>query len=254
MIMDVNTSLGRWPFQQFAIRTASALVRHLQVSGIGTALVSSMDAILYPDPMICDAELFRGVKNHPMLIPVPTVNPTLSNWRAALAVDTDLRAVRIIPNYHNYPLNPHALTTFMQTLEALKIPLMIQMRVDDERNQYPLMKVPGVNWETVAELANAFPNVSIVCLCAFFGEAVELVQKTANVSVDISFVEKFRTLPALLEKIPSNRILFGSHTPWLYTQSAVMKLEAIRQLDKPYQAIAHANAKHLFTHKQRNSR
>lgn len=254
MIVDFNTSLGRWPFQEFAIRTAGALVRHLQASGIGTALVSSVDAILYPDPTVCDAELFRAAKCHPMLIPVPTINPTLTNWRTALAADTGLKAVRIIPNYHNYLLTSPALTPFMQALEELKIPLIIQMRVDDERNQYPLMKVPGVDWNVVVQLANAFTNVSIVCLCAFFGEAVELVQKTANVSVDISFIEKFRTLPALLEKVPPNRILFGSHTPWLYTQSAVMKLEAIRQLDKHYEAIAHANAAHLFTLKQRNSR
>ncbi len=245
MIIDVNTSFGRWPFQEFGLNSAQSLAKHLKSAGITKALISSIDGILYPDSSVCNAELSKAVKSTPMLIHVPIINPTLANWRKTLETN-GLKAVKIIPNYHNYPLTDPALAQLMEVLAERKIPLMIQMRVDDERNQYPLMKIPGVDSQAVVQLANTFRKVSIVCLCAYLGEAVELVQKTENVHVDISFVETFQTLSALLRKIPSDRILFGSHSPFLYTESAVMKLKAIRPAAKSYKAVASANARRLF--------
>ena len=245
MIIDINTSFGRWPFQKFGVNSTQALAKHLHTAGITKALVSSIDGILYPDPAVYDAGLFKAVKSTPMLIPVPTINPGLTNWRKTLEANS-LKAVKIIPNYHNYPLTDPAVGQLMEVLAERKIPLMIQIRVDDERNQYPLMKIPGVDWQAVVQLANTFHNVSIVCLFAYLGEAVELAQKTGNVHVDISFIETFQTLPALLRKIPPERILFGSHTPFLYTESAVMKLKAARLAAKSYKAIASVNARRLF--------
>ena len=245
MIIDINTSFGRWPFQNFDVNSAQAMAKHLNSAGITKALISSIDGILYPDPSSCDAELFKTVKSTPMLIPVPTINPGFANWRAAMET-SGLKAVKIIPNYHNYRLTDPAVGQLMEVLAERKITLMIQMRVEDERNQYPLMKIPGVDWRAVVQLANTCREVSIVCLCAYRGEAVELVQKTGNVHVDISFIETFQTLPALLRKIPADRILFGSHTPFLYTESAVMKLKTACLAAKPYKAIACANARRLF--------
>jgi len=245
MIVDVNTSLGRWPFQNFDVDSAPALARHLHSAGIAKALVSSIDGILYPDPAVCNARLLKMVKLLPMLVPVPVINPVLANWRQALAA-RGLSAVKIMPNYHNYALADPAVAPLMRVLAGKRIPLMIQMRVDDERNQYPLMKVPGVDWKAVVQLANTFRDVPVVCLCAYRGEALELVQRTGNVHVDIAFVETFRTLPALLRKVPPERILFGSHSPFLYTASAVMKLKTARLAAKAYKAIAWANARRLF--------
>jgi len=245
MIIDINTSLGRWPFQRFDVNSAQALAKRLRNVGIAKALVSSIDAVLYPDPAPCDDDLLKAVQGEPLFIPVPTVNPVLTHWRAMLAAQ-GLKAVRIVPNYHNYSLADPAVAPFMETLAVMKMPLLIQMRVDDERNQYPLMKVPGVAWKDVVRLADAFPSVSIVCLCAYRGEAVELVRQTKNVRVDISFISMFRTLPTLLQQIAPDRILFGSHTPFFYTVSAVMKLEAARQMEKDYRAVACSNAMQLF--------
>jgi uncharacterized protein len=245
MIIDVNTSFGRWPFQTFGVNSAPALAKHLNSAGITRALVSAIDGILYPDPSVCDDELFKLVKSTPMLIPVPIINPCRANWRSALETN-GLKAVKIIPNYHNYPLTDPAVGQLMEVLAGRRIPLMIQMRVDDERNQYPLMKIPGVEWQTVVQLANTFRKIPIVCLCAYLGEAVALVQKAGNVSVDIAFIETFQTLPALLRKIPAERILFGSHTPFLYAASAGMKLKAARLAAKTHKLIASVNARRLF--------
>lgn len=222
------------------------MAKQLRTAGITRAFVSSMDAVLYPDPAVCDSELFKTVSAERMLIPVPTVNPCFSDWRTR-AAGTGLRAVRIVPNYHQYALDAPAVTCLVDVLSKARMPLIIQMRVDDERNQYPLMKVPGVDCESIIRLANAHKTVPFVCLCAYRYEAVQLVKKTKNVSVDIAFIESFKTLPTLLKEIPAERVLFGSYTPFCYTASAVAKLDALRKMaGTAYKAIAYGNAVRVF--------
>jgi len=125
----------------------------------------------------------------------------------------------------------------MNILAEARIPLIIQMRVDDERNQYPLMKVPGVDVESIIRLANAFPKVPMVCLCTYRYEAVYLVRRRRMWSVGISYIESFKTLPTLLKQIPAERVLFGSHTPFFYTAAAVAKTERAPHTAKAYKAI-----------------
>jgi uncharacterized protein len=245
MIIDVNTSVGRWPFQAFDANSPKALAQHLTSAGVTKALVTSVESILYPDPAVYDDTLFKAARPIPMLTAVPTVNPTLSNWRDAL-VRRPLKAVSIIPNYHRYDLDDECVAELMEALKAKRLPLMIRMRIEDERNQYPLMKVPGVGTEGIIGLAKQFPAVSIVCLCAYLHEATEMVRKTDNVHVDISFVEYFDTLAALLRKAPCDRVLFGSHTPFLYTGAVMMKLTCARISKRASEAISHGNAHRLF--------
>ncbi|MDD2710534.1 MAG: amidohydrolase family protein [Verrucomicrobiae bacterium] len=242
---DVNASIGHWPFQKFDLTTPAALCRHLKKTGIRRALVSCIDSVLYPDPAVFDDILFKTAKAHPMLVPVPTVNPSLSNWRASLRRDS-LAAVKIIPNYHRYNLDDPSVAELAGILEKQKIPLLIQMRVDDERNQCPFMKVPGVETEKIIRFARRFPKIPMVCLCPYFGEAIQLAQKTANLHVDISFIETFQTLQTLLKNIPSSRVLFGSHTPFLCAESALMKLSASKIPAKAIEDIALKNAGRIF--------
>jgi predicted TIM-barrel fold metal-dependent hydrolase len=245
MIIDVNTSVGRWPFQAFDTDSPKALAGHLKSAGVAKAFVTSIESILFPDPAVYDAKLFRAAGPVPMLTPVPTLNPTLSNWREALA-RRGLKAVSIIPNYHQYGLDDERVAELMEALKAKRLPLMIRMRVEDERNQHPLMKVPGVGVDGIIGLAKRFPEVPIVCLCAYLHEATELAHKTDNVHFDISFIESFDTLATLLRKAPVERVLFGSHTPFLYTGAVLMKLTRARISKRAADAISRGNAERVF--------
>jgi predicted TIM-barrel fold metal-dependent hydrolase len=75
--------------------------------------------------------------------------------------------------------------------------------------------------------------------------AIVLVKETNNIYVDISFAEKLDTIVSLLEEIPAKRILFVSHTPFLYTQSAAMKTKAVDISKNKFDAIAGGNALNL---------
>ena len=120
--------------------------------------------------------------------------------------------------------------------------LIIQMRLGDERNQYPLLKVAGVDYKEIIKLANRFPEIPIICLCPYMREAILLVKETRNIYIDISFIETVNTVTALLKEIPATRILFGSHTPFLYTRSAIMKIKSAENSEKDLNAIMFNNA------------
>lgn len=250
MLIDVNCSLGWWPFQRFRQDTAGKLARHLASEGVSRALVSAVENVLYPDPHVYNRLLLKKLKPYPGLVPIMVLNPSLSHWQECLdaydAAETG-HAVKILPNYHRYSLDAPCVAALMEALARKpKRVLIVQMRVEDERNQYPPMKIPGVSVEEIIALANRFPKVRIVCLCSYRREAASLVKETENVYVDTAFLEFLNTLRFVTDKIPAGRLLFGSNTPILYTRSNIMKVRCAEIPRRDLRAISSANARRLF--------
>ena len=86
----------------------------------------------------------------------------------------------------------------------------------------------------------------IIALCAYLGEARGLTALARNVHVDLSFLETLDAVAAALADIPARQILFGSHTPFLYTRAAVMKLAGAAIPAPDRRAIAAGNARRLL--------
>ena len=223
MIIDCNVGFGAWPFARFAENTPAKLDRLLENEGIGRALVSSVEAVLYEEPEECNRELERALARYPRLVPVPVVSPRVKSASAILA-KPGIKAVKLIPNYHAYSLSDERAVALCARASERRIPVLVQMRVEDERSHYELLQVPGVKAEEIAALAARLPELTIVALCPYFAEAVSLAA-IPNVYVDISFAEVLDTLGQLCGKVPSGKVLFGSHAPWLYARAAVKKLE-----------------------------
>lgn len=254
MILDVNVSFGHWPFQKFQQDTVAKLRKCLIEEDISSALVSPIDSIFYQDPNWGNEFLLSRLKRCPDLIGVGVVNPSLSNWQKTLDKCIHywkVKAIKIFPNYHNYSLALSPIDEFLAKLSKDKILLIIQTRLEDERNQYPLLKVKGVSVEEIVELANSFPKFPILCLCPYFEEAVSLTNGAPNIYVDISFTETLNTVESLIEKIPANRVVFGSHTPFLYTHSAVMKIKSANISKRERKAIMFANARQMIEKMQK---
>jgi predicted TIM-barrel fold metal-dependent hydrolase len=253
-VADVNVWLGHWPFQRFRMESAAVLSRHLEAEGIGRALVSAPEAAFLPDCAEANAMLERRLKGSAKLLPVPVVNPALENWREVLRRGLDARApaVRLLPGYHCYAIDDaRSLTLLEEVARDGSRAVLVQMRMDDERAHHPLCKIPPVDCAALIQVARRLPGLSIVALCGYFAEAVRLLAETRNVSVDLAYVERLGTVASLLEASSSahraeERILFGSHTPFLYTRAAALKLEAADVTPAVRQAIASANARRLF--------
>ena len=243
MIIDCNVGYGRWPFARFYEDTPAKLDGLLKQDGIDAALVSSAEAILYEEPAEWNGDLARKLRGRPRLIPVPVANPRVRS-AGSIVSGPDLKAVKLIPNYHVYSLKDDAAAQLCSQVSGRGIPVLIQMRVEDERSHYELLKVPGVPVEDIIALAAKLPGLNVVALGPYFEEAVRLAG--AGIYVDISFVETLDTLRQLCGKAPVDRILFGSHAPWMYPRSAAAKLLKSTITEEQREAIGWRTASRLF--------
>jgi len=247
-MIDTNVSLGRWPFQRFHFDAARPLARHLKKCGITTALVAATESVLYPDPDVYDEPCFRQIRDISNLLPVKTVNPVLGNWRESLcdfAARYDLKAVKLYPNYHRYRLDNPVVDELVRVAGKLRLPIIIATRVEDERQHYPLMRVPAVRMAEIVKLAAAHPRGKFIALNGYFHE-ITAAEDRRNLYYDIAFAELTDTLRALTRHMPARQLVFGSQTPFLTTKAAVMKVELANIPKAGRDRVAIANAKSLF--------
>lgn len=245
-MIDTNVSFGPWPWMDFSSLTAQSLDAHLENEGIQEAWVSAAEAVLYPDPDGPDDRLMAAFRSFRRIVPVKTINLGMANWRRSLdraLGPLGMRLVKIYPNYHRYSLIGSGPLELAALLAERGIPLIIAMRIEDERNQYPLMKVASVPVPEIVSLASIHPRLRVLVLGAQVSEIAELVRGATNVFCDISFAETGNVMDRLLAAAPSGRIVFGSHTPFFYTRAAVRKLLGAGLDDEIRQAISVGNAR-----------
>jgi uncharacterized protein len=245
IIVDMNAWLGSWPFQYFQDETAADLVRRLAAEGITHAAVGNPEAAFSPDCLGTNERLLERVAGRPSLLPVLAVDPTKGDAPdiLALAVKRKVRALRVFPGYHCYELSSPAAVSLIEKIAALcTVVLVVQVRMEDERTHHPLCKIPPVSIESIVETARRFPSLQVVAACPYYWEAMDLVRGPANLAFEISHVETLRTLLSLSQQAPADRILFGTHVPFLQSMATLMKLRAPYVPADLRLAVASANA------------
>lgn len=248
MLIDTHLHLGRWPFTLVPDRSAMQLAMHLRAHGIGRALVSPLDAVLQPDPMPANRALFAAVRPTPALLPVPTVNPALANWREQLdfAAAGPLHAIKLYPNYHNYRLDSHRFDGFFAEVEERRLKLIISVRIEDDRHRYFALQIRNVPTPQIANFLQQHPGLHPLLLGAGLPELRTLIKTCDNFSTDTSFVEWLESIATLVREMPVRRILFGSHAPFFVTEASIAKLRTARISTARRNAIGSGNAKRFF--------
>ncbi len=225
-IIDVNASFGFWPTQKFPYRNLEDLNAAYERNQIDEVWLSAVESILFPDPDEFDLPLFEEMQNFPRFKPVKTVNPLLANWKASLEEsirDFPLAAIKIYPNYHDYPINLGELKKLAQVAGDNNLPLLVSMRVNDERNQPTALQVRGVTPGNICSLANSCPQTSIIALCAYISEIAAL-HTAPNIKTDISFLDYEDTLVYAANVGDVSKLVFGTHSAFLYPEAAAYKL------------------------------
>jgi predicted TIM-barrel fold metal-dependent hydrolase len=247
-MIDVNVHTYYCPFQRFPFPDLKALSDHLSDEGIDEAYVSHLGCVFYADPDVFNRELLAACARLDSINAVPIVNPHLNGWRQNLEayLDAGIRAVKIIPSFHNYRIYSRPVFELIEALDEAGCRLMIQMRYEDERERYFALNVYGPKTDQVVRLALRYPDVPMLCLNAYLTEAKEFGRLTPNLLVDMAFSEWLFTLDLMLEQLESDRILFGSHSPFLITKATALKLTESR-LDRTLKKqIGTGNALHFL--------
>lgn len=242
-LIDCNITLSRWPMRRLPLDETSKLVAKLKAQHVTQAWAASFESIFHKDISSANHRLieecrtngqWRGKSSrdsHPFLIPFGTVNPKLPDWQEELRrchEEHRMPGVRLYPNYHGYTLANPVFAELLRIADSRGLILQIALSMEDGRMQHPLMRVPDADPGSLPSLLDQHSRLKIVLLnwfrCAK-GDLLNQLAANRRIWFDIAMVEGVGGIGNILEKIPADRLLFGSHAPFYYFESAALKLQ-----------------------------
>ena len=252
-MVDTNVSLSRWPFRRLPLDETRKLVTKLKGAGISQAWAGSFDALLHKNLGAVNESLADECQKHGhgALLPFGTVNPKLPDWQEEIRrcqEKHEMLGLRLFPNYHGYKLNDPDFLKLLADAELRGLVVQIAMSMEDERMQHPLVRVPNVDASPLAEIAQRFPKLKLVLLNWFRsikGETLTKLGKSQRIWFDIAMVEEVGGISKLLHEIPADRIVFGSHAPFFYVESALLKLKESVLTSRDRKLITRENASRI---------
>ncbi len=251
MIIDTNAYLSRWPFRRLAGDEPADFVSRMRKNGVREAWVGSLDGLLHRDIGGVNARLAADCKQHGggLLVPFGTVNPKLPDWPEDLRRCHEvyrMPGIRLHPNYHGYTLSdPEFLEVLRRAVDSgLVVQLAAQM--EDERTQHPLMRIPRVNLAPLAEVVSRVPLLRLTVLNSGRDPQMKQIVAAGKVYFDIAMVEGVGGVALLAADISHERIVFGSHFPLFYFQSAALKVREAGLTPAEATSISEGNARQLL--------
>jgi uncharacterized protein len=253
-LIDTNLYLERWPFRRLHGEAPGELVGLLSHNGIYQAWAGSFDALLHKDIAGVNARLAEACAEAggDFFLPFGTVNPALPDWEEDLrrcAEEFAMPGIRLHPNYHGYALDFPEFEALLRDASHRGLIVQITVTMEDERMMHPLMQVPHVDTKHLADVLRKVPEARVVLLNAFRATAVETQRQlaaTGRVWFDIAYLEGQAGLARLSERVPTEQIVFGSHAPLFYVESALLKLRESELSEQQLAAIQRDNAERLL--------
>jgi predicted TIM-barrel fold metal-dependent hydrolase len=252
LIIDTNANLSRWPFRRVAGDETHEFVARMRKYGVAQAWVGSFDGLLHRDVSGVNARLAADCQRHGagLLVPFGTVNPKLPDWQEDLRRCHEVHrmpGIRLHPNYHGYTLTDPEFAEVLRRAAQLRLLVELVVQMEDERTQYPLMRIPPVNLAPLADIVRTVPALRLVVLNAGRNPYWKQIVAAGDVYFDIAMVERVRGVAQLAADIGPERVVFGSHFPLFYFESATLKLREAGFSEAEAKMISEDNARRLLT-------
>jgi predicted TIM-barrel fold metal-dependent hydrolase len=253
-IIDVNVSLSRWPARRMPQDETGSLVSKLRAHGVAEAWAGSLDGLLHKDVAAVNSRLVRDCRAQGVvrMVPFGSINPLLPDWEEELRRCVEqhrMPGIRLHPNYHGYTLEHPAFARLLGLAAAHRLVVALALVMEDERMMHPLLRVTPVDAGPLAALVERTPGLRLVLLNALGvlrGEGLEKLLRAGEVYVEIAMLEGVGGVANLLEKAPLDRVLFGSHLPCFYFESALLKLRESPLTEPQLRALRETNARRLL--------
>jgi predicted TIM-barrel fold metal-dependent hydrolase len=252
--VDVNVHLGRWPFRRLKGDDPAELVGKLKDKDIETAWVGSFDAVLHRDLAAVNARLADDCTRHgkDRLLPFGTVNPAMPFWEEDLRrchEQHHMRGIRLYPGWHAYGFDRPAFAALLKAASERDLIVQLALKLEDERTLNPVLRLQPIDPTPLVELVAALPRLRLVLLNHGGVVNPALLRKLTDagqVYADIAMVEGLSGVAKLLQAGLPARLVFGSHYPFYYLESALLKLREAGLEPDQEKAIRSGNAQRLL--------
>jgi predicted TIM-barrel fold metal-dependent hydrolase len=251
MITDTNVSLSRWPFRRLPGDEPAELVSRLRKHKVTQAWAGSFDALLHEDIGGVNARLAADCRRfgEGLLTPFGAVNPRLPDWKEDLrrcVEDHRMAGIRLHPNYQGYAITDPAFSELLGLAAARGMVVQLAVAMEDERTQNPILRVPEVSLAPLPEVVSRIPKLCLQILNANRPAAPLMTRLLAvgEVYFDFARTESVHGLAGLVKQAP-DRVVFGSHTPFYYFESALLKVKEAALDNAAQTAVYSGNAARL---------
>lgn len=252
-IFDVNCDCGPFAFREHRFTTAAEVAGQLQRLGISGAFIGSAAAITHVCPQEANARLCADLATlgNPALFPAATLNPEYPGALEDLRRCADLgcRALKLYPTYHAFAVTSYETVRLMEEAGERGWPVLLNVRVEDERHHHPLLKVAPLDLAAAITAARNVPAVTVILCSANNAEIVRFLGEVQRpqACAEVSWVKSpLNAIEDLVERVGSERLLFGSHLPFSMAQTALAKVREAVMAEAHKQALLYGNARRLF--------
>jgi len=249
-IVDTNVSLFHWPFRRLPLDQTAKLVKKLRTLGVTQAWAGSFEAILHRDVAGVNGRLVQECQPYRELVPIGTINPLLPAWEHDLQQcfgKHDMPAVRVYPNYHGYTLQEPRFVQLLEKVTSAGRFLQLASMMEDTRTQHVQHQVADVDLSPLVTLLEQVKKARVQIL-NWRPRASELEKftKKAGILFDTARAEGTDGVPQLVEAVGKQRVMFGSHAPFLIPEAALIRVhESSRLPESSLKPVLAANARLL---------
>ena len=254
MIVDTNVYISQWPFRRLPGDELPYLTAKLRSHNVTQAWAGSFDGLLHEDVAGVNDRLAAACRavGSDFLLPFGTVNPTLPDWRDDLRrchEDHEMPGIRLHPSYHGYTLDDPRVAELLRLAAGRSLVVQVVLNMEDERTQHPLVRVKEIDTAPLLPLIRETKGLRLVIQNRKrepLGKLLGRLSYTGEVYFDFAMLEGVGAIPKLLKEIPSDRLLFGSHYPFFYFESALLKVQEAGLDESQQRAIFAENAQLLI--------
>lgn len=252
-MIDTNVYMSRWPFRRLPLDEADALADRLRAAGITQAWAGSFDALLHKDIAAVNERLATDCARHAdLLIPFGAVNPTLPDWQEDVrrcAEVHGMRGIRLHPNYHQYTFEDPLFAELLGLAREHQLIVQIAVRMEDDRTQHPLVRVPAVDLTKLPPVLAANPKSQVQLVNCGRDLTPPLLRELAerpNLWIEFAMTEGVGGIAKLTRDFPYERVLFGTDAPFFPVESSLLKLEESELGNALRERITQTNAEALL--------
>lgn len=245
-IIDTNVDLFQWPFRRLPLDNTDVLLKKIRSLNIGQAWAGSFEGVLQRDLTGVNQRLTDTCSLHPELVPIGSINPELPGWENNLrrCIDTHkMSGIRLHPNYHGYTLEDQKFAKLLKLAASANVLVQVAVTMEDIRTQHPMVHTADVDLTPLPKLMEKIPQARIQILnWRPRGGLISSLSKAPGLSFDTARADATDGVAKLLRSLPPGRVMFGSHSPFLIPEAALIRVAESRLNEAELRSVLRANA------------